>query len=393
MRLLMLNNEFPPLGGGTGTVNEALLRQLTMRSDIEVDLVTSAADQEREETQFSRRIRLIRLPVPGHEIHHASNRALAIYALRALRESLSRHRARPYDACLAWSTVPAGVVARVLKQVVGLPYVVRVSGPDIPGFERRYRYLYPILRPIIRSAWHRASFVVAKCQAEAAMIRVVDEDVQVRIVANGVDLEAFGATDRRGTRSLRLLCVGRLIERKGQDQLLRSLHALRALGMDVRLELVGEGDARPSLEQLAEALGLQNAVHFAGYVPRDRIAAVYGASDIFVLPSFNEGMSVATLEAMASGLPVVVTRVGGVDELVAEGVNGLTFDWGDIGAMTECLQRLAADAALRSRMGGASRDRAAAFSWDRMTRELLGIIAEVKSSGPTSDAASRPATS
>jgi glycosyltransferase involved in cell wall biosynthesis len=263
--------------------------------------------------------------------------------------------------------------------MTGLRYLVRVSGPDIPGFERRYRWLYPALTPVIRATWRSAAVLVAKCESEASMIRAVDDSIGIRIIPNGVDVGAFPQGGRDASGPVRLLCVARLIERKGQHDLLKALRSLIERGIDARLELVGEGDARGSLEQLASSLGVRHLVHFAGYVPRDAIPRKYADADIFVLPSYNEGMSVATLEAMASGLPVIVTRVGGVDELVAEGVNGLTFDWGDVDALVSCLDVLARDPDRRRRLGQASRVRATAFSWQRMTRAYVELLDELGS--------------
>ena len=97
MRLLMLNNEFPPLGGGTGTVNRALLERLAGVPDLEVDLVTSAAGRRAEEERFAERIRIRKVPVGTRDLHHAANRELLGYAGRALVAAFRLHRARPYD--------------------------------------------------------------------------------------------------------------------------------------------------------------------------------------------------------------------------------------------------------------------------------------------------------
>lgn len=385
MRLLMLNNEFPPLGGGTGTVHKALLDRLALESTIDVDVVTSALQNAREEIQFADRIRIVRVPVNNHDIHHSSNRELATYAARAYVEVVRLHRERPYDLCFAWSTVPAGAVALALRRRLGLRYLIRVSGPDIPGFERRYAWLYPILTPLIRRTWTRAECVVAKCESEAAMIQAVAPAVKATIVPNGVDLRVFESGPRCTEGPLRLLCVGRLIERKGHRHLLDALATLTRSGVDASLELVGTGDERRRLENLVAALGLRDRVVFAGYVPREEIPRRYAAADVFVLPSYNEGMSVATLEAMAAGLPIVVTRTGGSAELVEDGVNGLTFDWGDTHTLSQHLARFAADRHMGHRMGAASRARAASFSWDAMTRrflELFRLVLSPNLSGP-----------
>jgi glycosyltransferase involved in cell wall biosynthesis len=142
----------------------------------------------------------------------------------------------------------------------------------------------------------------------------------------------------------------------------------------VTLNLIGTGDAEAANRALANELGVAERVQFSGYVPREQIAQRYAAADVFVLPSFNEGMSVATLEAMAAGLPTVVTRTGGTAELVADGESGLVFGWGDIDTLTKHLARLANDRSLTQRMGAAARARAAQFSWDVAVERYLGLF-------------------
>jgi glycosyltransferase involved in cell wall biosynthesis len=378
MRLLMLNNEFPPLGGGTGTVNLAILQRMASVPGLEVDLITSALGRQAEKDCLAERIRIFKVPVNNRMIHHSSNRELIAYAAQAWSLARRLHRAHSYNLSFAWSAVPAGGVSWALRRQAGLPYLVRVSGPDIPGFEPRYKTLYPVLTPIIRSIWLRAEAVVAKCEGEASMIRAVDQNVPVALIPNGVDLDAFReriAPPDNGP--LRLICVGRLIERKGQYHLIQAVKRLLDQGIDVVLDLIGTGDSQASYEAQARALGMEKKVHFVGYVPREEIAACYEAAHVFVLPSYNEGMSVATLEAMAAGLPLVVSRAGGTTRLVAEGVNGWTFSWGDVEGLTVHLRRLAFDRALARRLGAASRVRAAQFSWDQAFEKYMTLFEEI----------------
>ena len=378
MRILMLNNEFPPLGGGTGTVNQALLHRLARVPDLEIDLITSALGREPEEVAFAPRIRLYKVPVNNRNIHHSSNHELLAYAPRALPLAIERHHARNYDLCLAWSAMPAGALALVLRQLAGLRYVLRVCGPDIPGFERRYTAMYGILTPLIRAAWHGAETVVAKCAGEAGMVHAVDPHVRITLIPNGVDLAAFHSQPapevpgRPGP--LRLLCVGRLIERKGQHHLIEAVRRLTNAGLDVRLELVGTGDALAANQALAARLDVAGRVTFAGYVPREEIAARYAAADVFVLPSYNEGMSVATLEAMGAGLPIVASRTGGTPELIEEGVNGFTFDWADVDSLAGYLAMLAHYRELVRRMGAASPHRAGRFGWDAVAARYMSLF-------------------
>ncbi len=375
MRILMLDNEFPPLGGGMGTANEALLQRFMQQPALEIDLLTSALGVCYESHQFSEHIRILKVPVRNRNIHHSTNRELITYAGLALPQALKLHRRRSYDFCFAWSAVPAGGVALALQRLVALPYMVWASGPDIPGFEQRYRRIYPLLLPSLRAIWRGATPLVAKCAQEIDMIHAADRTVDVTYVPNGVDLNTFKpGPPIPDAGPLHVICVARLIERKGQHHLLQAVKRLVDESIAVRLSLVGTGDAQAECEALAQRLGVAQQVEFAGYVPREHIPARVAAAHVFALPSYNEGMAIAALEAMAAGLPVVLTRTGGTDELVEEGVNGLTFDWADVDQLTAHLRRLATDRALARRMGVASRTRAMQFSWDVIAERYLQLF-------------------
>jgi glycosyltransferase involved in cell wall biosynthesis len=371
----MLNNEFPPLGGGMGTVNQALLNCYASMPELEIDLITSSLGGHEEVEQLASQIRIIKLPVWNRNIHHSTGRELVMYGIQALLRAAKYHRARAYDHCLAWSTVPAGAAALALHNFFSLPYSVWVSGPDIPGFERRYRHLYPLLSPIIRSVWRHATPVVAKCAGEIEMIRSVDDSVNVSFIPNGVDLKIFQpGAEIPDSGQLHIVCVARLIERKGQHHLIEAVKRITDSGVDVVLSLVGTGDSQHEYEALARSLGIQDRIRFVGYVSREEISKYYQAAHIFALPSYNEGMSLAVLEAMAAGLPVVVTRTGGTEELVEQGVNGYIFDWGDVETLSEHLLNLARDRVLARRMGTASRMRATRYSWPVIAERFLSLF-------------------
>jgi glycosyltransferase involved in cell wall biosynthesis len=379
MRILMLNNEFPPLGGGMGTVNLALFKQFAPNPDLEIDLITSAINGAQEFEQFSDKIRIFKVPVWNQNIHHSSNRELTLFAALALFKAHKLHKDNGYDFCFSWSSVPAGAVALALFNIVDLPYMVRVSGPDIPGFEPRYRHLYLLLTPLLRSIWRNAAPLIAKCQEEVAMIQAVDPNVKVKIIPNGVDLSGFYPGPPIPDQGpLRILCSARLIERKGQHHLILAVKKLAEEGVYVNVDLLGTGDSLAEFQKLAQKYCVDDRVHFLGYIPREEIPKYYTQAHVFVLPSQNEGMSLAALEAMAAGMPLVVTRTGGVKSLVEEGVNGFTLDWADVNTLARHINRLSEGRSLARHMGKASRERAEKFKWDAVARKYLELFVDTQ---------------
>jgi glycosyltransferase involved in cell wall biosynthesis len=152
---------------------------------------------------------------------------------------------------------------------------------------------------------------------------------------------------------IHLVFVGRLTAIKGVRVLLEALRVARAADSGIRLTLVGDGDDRPALEALAAAMG--DAVRFAGYRSQEEVANILATADVFVLPSFAEGVPVVLMEAMAAGKPVIATRIAGVPELVEDGESGLLVPPGDAASLGAAIARLAGDPAMGQRMGKAGR--------------------------------------
>lgn len=193
---------------------------------------------------------------------------------------------------------------------------------------------------------------------------------RVEVLHNGVDLSRFDTGARtgadapaRGREALRrewgvpagalvVGSVGRLVAVKNYALLLR---AVAASGLDIHLVLAGEGPERAALTALAASLGIASRVHLLGH--SNDVDRVLGVFDVFVLPSFSEGMSNTLLEAMAAGVPPVASDVGGNGEIVRDGVDGRLFPSDDEAALRACLVALCRDGAERARLGAAARAR------------------------------------
>jgi glycosyltransferase involved in cell wall biosynthesis len=171
--------------------------------------------------------------------------------------------------------------------------------------------------------------------------------------------------------------IGRMTGVKRTDDVLRAFRLLRDRGVDACLCMVGDGPDRERVEQLASELGVMHDCLFTGY--QEEIGPFFGAFDVFVLPSGNEGTPVTAIEALATGCPVVATRVGGLPDVVRDGEDGFLVEPGAVEELAERLVRLAADPGLRRTLGTAGRERVLARygverlvdDVDRLYRELL----------------------
>jgi glycosyltransferase involved in cell wall biosynthesis len=174
------------------------------------------------------------------------------------------------------------------------------------------------------------------------------------------------------------LCVARLVPAKGLELLVDAIGSLRGRGRDVEAVIVGEGPLEEALKARAERLGTGDSVRFVGAVGQDTVAAYYAEADVFCLPSFAEGVPVVLMEAMATGRPVVATRIAGIAELVEDGVSGVLVAPGNLDELTSALERLACSAELRVQMGLAGRRKVEAdFDARRCGSQVADVLREL----------------
>jgi glycosyltransferase involved in cell wall biosynthesis len=210
----------------------------------------------------------------------------------------------------------------------------------------------------------RARFVACigdYCRAQLMKLVEREHWAKLEIVHCGVDPSAYDIPDRDGRHGpLHVLCVGRLVADKGHGMLLDALATLRDQGVEVRTTFAGDGPERGALERQAAQLRLGAGISFVGVVSQERLRDLYSAADVFCLPSFAEGVPVVLMEAMATGLPVVSTRVAGIPELVDDGVSGELVPPGRPEAIASAIRGLAADPDRRAVLGRAARAKIAA---------------------------------
>ncbi|MQC26796.1 MAG: glycosyltransferase family 1 protein [Chloroflexi bacterium] len=369
--MLILNSEFPPVGGGAGNASAHLARALAERGHQISVLTTRFGDLPNEETTDG--LRIIRLPGLRRSAHRSNAVEQLIFMLVACVWGLAWVLKLKPDHVLAFFGAPSGVAAWVWNWFRKTPYIVSLRGGDVPGF-RPYDFgsLHRLLAPLLRKVWRRAHAVVANSEGLRMLATDFEPNLPVRVIPNGVQLAAFNV----GTRNWappRMLFVGRLVYQKGLDTLFEALAGL--LDLPWTLTLVGDGPQRPWLEARANELSLTGRLEFKGWLERAELPDAFGAANLFVYPSRHEGMPNALLEAMASGLPAVASRIAGNEELALDGKTGLLVQGEDVPALRAALKRLLEDAALREQMGKAAQHRAAErYSWDEVAEAYLGLM-------------------
>lgn len=226
----------------------------------------------------------------------------------------------------------------------------------------------------------RARFVV--CISDYAKTRLAamlpgEQRGKLEVVHCGVRLDRFAARGDPVLGEQGILTVGRAVQDKGQAVLLQALARLADTVHSPRLVLVGDGPDLAALRRLADELGLEGRVRFTGALAHEHVREHYAQAAVFCLPSFAEGLPVVLMEAMASGVPVVATRIAGVPELIEDDVTGLLVSPGDADELAAALRRLAEAPELARELARAARRKVEAeFDVERSAAELERVFAE-----------------
>jgi glycosyltransferase involved in cell wall biosynthesis len=265
------------------------------------------------------------------------------------------------------------LIGLLAHRLTGLPFT----------FTAHARDLYQIPDRALLGRAREASAVVTCCQTNVDHIVGVagESGTPVELVYHGVDLRRFRPGTRRPDNGAPLVVsVGRLVEKKGFDDLLRACALVAAKGIKFRCEIYGDGPSRGELEALRDRLGLGGMVSFCGQRTQSQLIGVYHRADVFALTprvtddGDRDGVPNVIVEAMACGIPIVSTRVGGIGEVVASGVNGLLVAEHDSIEIAACLEDLMNDAGRRRSLGAAAARDAARFDDRAAALRLAGLF-------------------
>lgn len=261
------------------------------------------------------------------------------------------------------------MVALIAARIFPVKYSISVHGPNEFYGVQQYR---------LREKVAGADFLICIgqfCRSQLMRLSDPDQWEKLHIVPLGVDPDVFPPRPSPGAGAeSNVLCVGRLVPEKGQLILVLALARLTARGVSVRLHLAGDGPSRSALEDMAHSFGLTGRITFHGSVNQDRLRGLLETADVFVLPSFAEGIPVALMEAMSMEIPCVSTFVAGIPELIDSGTNGVLVPPSDADLLADAIAMLLADDALRGSIARAGRLKIIAKYNLRPNVERLGAI-------------------
>ena len=369
-RTLIVTNDFPPRQGGI----QSFVHQLAIRQPAG-SVAVYASDHEGSAAFDSTQ--------PFPVVRHPTG--LLVPTPAARRRVVATLQEFGCTAVWFGAAAPLGLLAPALRAAGAERIVATTHGHEagwavVPGARQLLRRIGSECDVVTYLGQYTRSRMSGAFAGRAELVQLTP-GVDVETFRPDVDGSVVRGRYGLGERPV-IVCVSRLVPRKGQDTLLRALRLLRPTHPDVALLLVGAGRYFADLEQLAHELGVRDQVVFAGGVPHAELPAHYAAGDVFAMPCRTrrrgmdvEGLGIVYLEASATGLPVVAGDSGGAPDAVLDGETGYVVGGRDTAALTRRLIALLDDAALRARLGAAGRAWVERdWRWDLLSQRLTDLL-------------------
>jgi glycosyltransferase involved in cell wall biosynthesis len=391
-RILVFSLLYSPFWGGA----ELAVKEITDRiptADIHFDMVTLRADAALPVTQRVGNITVHRIGPARRDMTHGDLMRFPWYLIKVLFPVLAAWKARAlakehrYDAL--WCLMTYMGFPAVLSRMLGVraPFLLTLQDGDTPEHIAQ-RWRIKLFSPLFKKIFRDASAVQAISTYLGAFARHMGYRGTPVIIPNGVDLARYTRTNEQAVAKIKetfhkkdtellVVTTSRLVPKNGVGDVIAALPKLPF----VRFFVLGDGYLRASLEEQARALGVSERVVFFGSVPQEQIPDYLHACDIFIRPSLSEGLGSSFLEAMAAGLPVVATPVGGIPDFLFD-----VEEYGDDATGVFCcprnpesivfaLTRLAQDVGLRQRIAANGKKLAVErYDWDDIARNMRHIL-------------------
>lgn len=378
MNILVISHEFPPIGGGGANACYHLSKECAELGH-SITVVTSAYKALPREEVING-IRIIRVKALRKKEDKSTFLEMYTYLSSAFFRINKMLKKERYDLAWVFFGIPSGPLGLYVKLRYGIPYVIRFGGGDIPGAQKRFVAIYKLLSPIIRKVWGNANALVANSEELKRKALLFERRFPVDVIPNGVDCDFYAKTRKifgemtKDNEIINILFVSRLIQGKGLQYIVPHMERMnQECKKKIHLTIVGDGPYREELKRITLEAKVSDYISFEGKKKKEELIFYYQEADLFILPSESEGMPNVVLEAMAMGLPIVMTPCGGSKELIQD--NGYVVP---IEKFVDTVIDLCNDEQSRISMGKKSEMLARTrFGWKEKAEEYINLMEKI----------------
>lgn len=373
MRILVVIYEFPPVGGGGGQAANDICRGLVNLGHEIVVLTAHLKGLPLQEEIDG--FQVTRVPSARRQAYKADLLAMGGFVVSGSLAALRLIRKWQPHLIHVHFAVPSGPVAWMLSRFKGYPYVLTAHLGDVPGgvpdkTRKWFRWFYPFTPQI----WHDATHVIAVSEY-TRQLALRHYPVEMQVIPNGVDLNRLDPGEIHVRIPPLVVFAGRFVPQKNPVQVVKTLAELRDIPWEC--VMIGDGDLRTNVEYEIEKNELQERFVLTGWITPKEVIEWFAKCDLLYMPSLSEGLPVVGVHALAMGLAIVASPVGGFVELISEGENGYLVQLDHPEEGRECLREVLSDIELLRSLRVNSRRKATRFNLDTIVDEYLKIFKEV----------------
>jgi len=369
----MINYEYPPIGGGAGKVSKILSNEF-VKLGHDVTVLTSNFESLKGAT-IENGVNVIRCKTLRRKIDGSNILEMLLFDLVATLNLKRILKKREYDVSLIFFTLPCGPLGLFLKSRYNLNYAISMHGVDVPGSEKEYDWVHKLTASLRRKILKESIANFAVSESLKKLSEANDKE-EVVFIPNGVDTSFFLKDPSESASDIfEILFVGRIQNQKNLFYLIDRLSEIYSDNNHFRLTLVGDGPQKNKLMKYAESKIEKDNIKWISWVDQEIVAKIYQSANCFVLVSYNEGMPLTALEAMASGLPVIASKVVGNVEVVRHGETGYLFDLDKPEDFNKNMIKLMNNPGLCSEFGKNARSWVEKdFSWTNVARKYINVL-------------------
>lgn len=376
MKILFINFEYPPVGGGGGVANKILIDELVKKHQI--TLITSSFQGLPNKEKIGN-LNILRVPIAFRRSASVSTFAsLFSFPLSGAILGIGILKKEKFDLIHSVSAIPSAVTGLIFAKIASLPHVLTVIGGDVYD---PTRLLSPnrniVIRWIVTSVIRFSDAVISPSSELAGRMRSLFGSrgigKKIEVIPWGFKKPKYVLRKKKikNDDCFKLITLTRLVKRKGLEHLLMAVSLLSE--EKLKLIIAGEGPEKENLKKLAKKLKINKKVEFKGFVSEHKKYKLLSSSDCFILPTLHEAFGLVFQEAMYCGLPIITTNVGGQTDFLTDGINGFLVPVENARALKEKIQILIRDPKLRDNFSEKNRERINDFLISQVTGKYEDI--------------------
>ncbi len=373
MRILTVIYEFPPIGGGGGRAAYDICKGLAARGHAVTVLTAHIGNLPLEETSDG--IHLVRIPSLRKNAFSAGFSTMFAYVFMGVGAGLRLIKKEKPQIIHTHFAVPSGALAWILSVTSGTPYVLTAHLGDVPGgVPEKTGAWFRWIKPLTHLIWRRAKKVIAVSQY-TRQLALRHYNVNIEVIPNGTDVTELAPREIIDNTPPRIVFAGRFAAQKNTLAIIKILSQLQDVNWVC--SMLGDGLYFEDAKREIEKNGMTDRFEMPGWVTPEDVIEKFSHSDILFMPSLSEGLPVVGVQALAKGLALVVSNIGGFLDLVDEGKNGFLIDVHDHAAFISTLKNLLSDPQTLLQCRKASLLKSAKFDITHIVERYEGIFKEI----------------